>query len=226
LKGHLLIAGLLLCVITAGQDLFAEPAAPENVVTTDSLDLTVHSQGPQKSAALAMAMSIVLPGTGHEYLGRDQSAIIYLSADIASIFGFFFCSHYAQKLTTDADGYAWIHSGAQAPSSNTAYWNAVGSFMTTQQYNTVMDLNRTPDQKITSQSQTWHWDDQTSQDRFNTLLSTSHHFQVAGDFLLGAMVINRALAFIDVRAFTHDLRIQPRVSLSPQSVDVSFAGSF
>ena len=78
-----------------------------------------------------------------------------------------------------------------------------------------MDLNRTPSQKITSASQEWNWDDQSSQDRFNSLLSSSHKFQVIGDFLIGAMVINRALAFIDVRAYTRNLQIKPQVTRFP-----------
>ncbi len=173
-----------------------------------------------------MAASLILPGSGHEYLGRDRSALVYISADVAAIFGFFFCTHYSQKLTENAEGYAWLHSGAQAPASNTSYWNAVGSFWNTQAYNTVMDLNRTPSQKITSASQEWQWDDQSSQDRFNSLLSSSHKFQVIGDFMIGAMVINRALAFIDVRAYTRNLQIKPQVTLSPQSIDLSLSGLF
>jgi hypothetical protein len=134
--------------------------------------------------------------------------------------------NYSQKLTEDAEGYAWLHSGAQAPASNTAYWNAVGSFWNTQAYNTTMNLNRTPNLEITSPNQVWQWDDQSSQDRFNSLLSSSHKFQVVGDFMLGAMVINRALAFIDVRAYTRNLRIKPQVSISPQSIDLSLSASF
>jgi hypothetical protein len=44
--------------------------------------------------------------------------------------------------------------------------------------------------------------------------------------MLGAMVINRALAFIDVRAYTRNLRIKPQVSISPQSIDLSLSASF
>ena len=215
----------MLCGFPAWHHLQAEPVT-ETAVTTDSVDLFARTPGPQKSAALAMAASLILPGSGHEYLGRDQSALAYISADVAAIFGFFFCTNYSQKLTEDAEGYAWLHAGAQAPASNTAYWNAVGSFWNTQAYNTVMNLNRTPNQEITSPNQVWQWDDQSSQDRFNSLLSSSHKFQVIGDFMLGAMVINRALAFIDVRAYTRNLRIKPQVSLSPQSINLSLLASF
>ncbi len=225
MKSSIVVTFILLCGLLPWHDLQAEPVT-ETPVATDSVDLFAHTQEPQKSAALAMAASLILPGSGHEYLGRDQSALAYISVDVAAIFGFFFCMNYSQKLTEDAEGYAWLHSGAQAPVSNTAYWNAVGSFWNTQAYNTTMNLNRTPNLEITSPSQVWQWDDQSSQDRFNSLLSSSHKFQVVGDFMLGAMVINRALAFIDVRAYTRNLRIKPQVSISPQSIDLSLSASF
>ncbi len=193
--------------------------------TTDSLDLTTHIQGPQKSAALAMALSLILPGSGHEYLGRSQSGFNYITTDVALIFSYFLCAHYSQKLALDADGYAWIHSGAQASTYNTSYWSAVGSFLDVQDYNMVMNLNRTPGLEY-SASQGWNWDSPASQSTFNSILSSSHRLQVIGDFVLGGMIIDRALAFIDVRAYTRNLRIRPQISFSPQSLDFALAGSF
>jgi hypothetical protein len=221
---------LLFLALPVQHALSAEEAATpatETVVTTttDSLDLTPRAQGPQKSAVLAMAASLILPGSGHEYLGRTSAGFAYISADVAAIFGYFFCTHYSQKLALDATGYAWIHSGAQASSSNTAYWNAVGSFMDVQDYDLVMNLNRTPNLSYPA-NQGWNWDAPSSQNTFNSLLSSSHRVQVVGDFMLGALIINRALAFIDVRAYTRNLQIRPQIGFSPQSLDVSLAASF
>jgi len=193
--------------------------------TTDSLDLTTHAQGPKKSAALAMALSIILPGSGHEYLGRDRSGFNYITTDVVLIFSYFLCTHYSQKLALNAYGYAWIHSGAKASVNNSSYWSAVGSYLDVQDYNLVMNLNRTPGQEY-SAAQGWNWDSPSSQGTFNSILSSSHRLGVIGDFVLGGMIIDRVLAFIDVRAYTRNLQIRPQMSFSPQSLDFSLVGSF
>ncbi len=201
---------------------------PDNAVVTDSINLAGNATRLNKSPAIAMTASLILPGSGHQYLGRNTPALIYYSIDAAAIFGYFFCSQYAKKLAVDAAGYAWIHSGAQGSVTNAedSYWNNVGSFQSSADYNTVMDLNRTPNQKISDPNQVWHWDDQSSQDRFNALRNSSRKFEIVGSFLIGAMVLDRIVAFIDARAYTRHLEMKPQFSASRNSVDLGLSGSF
>ena len=210
----------------------------ENSVSTDSVDLFAPAKVHQKSTNLALAASLVLPGLGHQYLGRDRSALAYFSAEAVSIFALFFCNHYATKLAVDAGGYAWAHSGAQGPikDADDPYWKLVGDYMDVQEYNTAMDLNRTPDQKISNENQAWHWDDQSSLDRYNTIRSTARSFRIASTFFIGALVLDRVIAFIDIRTTTryHGIKsaenflekVQPQVNVTHSSVDLSLSGSF
>jgi hypothetical protein len=210
----------------------------ENVVTTDSVDLFSEHQGKEKSATLAMALSLLLPGTGHQYFERNRSALSFFTAEAVGIFGFFFCNHYAKKLASNAAGYAWVHSGAQGPitSADDNYWKQVGSYMDIQDYNNTQDLNRTPQDKFTDPSQVWHWDDKSSQDRFNSILSSSRTFGIASSFFIGALVLDRIIAFIDIRTATRNRGVKqtgftlsslyPMVSISPSSMDLRLQGLF
>lgn len=210
----------------------------ENVVTTDSVDIFSEHQEKEKSATLAMALSLLLPGSGHQYLERNRSALTYFTAEALAIFGYFFCDHYAKKQALNAAGYAWIHAGAQGPvtSADDFYWKQVGSYMDIQDYNNTQDLNRTPAEKFTDESQVWHWDDKSSQDRFNSIMSSSRTFGVASSFFIGALVLDRIIAFIDVRSATRNRGIkrtglaaptlQPIVSFSSSSLDLALRGSF
>ena len=62
----------------------------ENAFTTDSVDLFTERQGPKRSPTLSMAASLLLPGSGHQYLERNRSALAYFSADALAFFAFFF----------------------------------------------------------------------------------------------------------------------------------------
>jgi hypothetical protein len=210
----------------------------ENSVTTDSINLFSADTSAHKSPTLAMAASLLLPGLGHEYIGRERSALAYFSVEAASIFAFFFCTHYANKVALDAAGYAWVHSGATGSikDADDPYWKLVGNFIDVQEYNSYMDLNRSPEQKITDEAQAWHWDDKSSQDRFNALRSTSRSLRIASTFFIGALVLDRVVAFIDIRSATRyrgiqsaglfPCNLQPQVNVTPQSVDLSLVGSF
>lgn len=193
--------GVCLLALLSGRA--AVLVATEPTVTTDSVDLFSEKQGPRKSPAVALASTLILPGSGHQYLERNRSALLYLTADAAWIFGYFFCSRAAGKTAVDAAGYAWIHAGALGTitGADDPYWRLVGNFMDTQEYNTVMELNRTPEKKITDESRLWHWDDKSSQNRYNALRSTSRTFGIVSSFFLGALVLDRVAAFIDIRSY-------------------------
>lgn len=231
---HISLLLLLLC-------LWKGVPAQENVISTDSVD--IFSEGPQggesrKSPTLAMTVSLLLPGSGHQYFERNRSALAYFTAEAAAVFGFFVCRHYSGKLAADAMGYAWIHSGARGAVADVDdnYWQAVGKFMDVREYNTVMDLNRTPDKKISDETRVWHWDDKSSQDDYNAIRSSSRTFHVASSFFIGAMVVNRVVAFIHIRTATRSRGVQrtglsvaslrPCVMLSPSAIDLRLTGDF
>jgi hypothetical protein len=230
------------CLLVSGALLWNSPAAQvtvENTISTDSVDIFSEGQSEGKSPTIAIAASLILPGSGHQYLERNRSALAYFSAEAIAIFALVFCDHYAKKFALDATGYAWVHAGAQGTvtsDANDTYWKAVGRFMDTQEYNNIMDLNRTPEKKISLPGQIWHWDDKSSQDAYNNLRASSRSYHVASSFFIGAMVLNRVIAFIDIRNESRNrgikrtgfapVTITPILSGSLHSIDLSFRGSF
>jgi hypothetical protein len=232
----LFAASLVVCAAACGT-----PAATLGNATrtsTDSVDLFRPDVNAGKSPALAMAASIILPGVGHQYLDRNHAALAYLSVEAVSIFSFLFCDLYANKTAQDAAGYAWIHAqaGGTMHNADDYRWKLVGSFMDVQEYNNVMDLNRSPEKKITDESQAWYWDDVSSKDRFNAIRATSRSYRIISNFFIGAMVLNRVVAFIDIRTTSRNKGIKssafvphdftPIVFATPNSLDFALSGSF
>jgi hypothetical protein len=231
---------LIPCILFSGALLWNNLAAQVTVpngISTDSVDIFSEHQQEDKSPTIAIAASLVLPGSGHQYFNLDRSALVYFSAEAAAIFAFVFCDHYANKLALDATGYAWIHSGARGSVNDITdtYWQAVGEFMDVQDYNNVMDLNRTPQKKISTTDRIWHWDDKSSQDAYNAVRSSSRSYRVASSFFIGAMVLNRVIAFINIRAVSRNRTIKrtgatsfditPILSASPSSITLTLSGS-
>ncbi|MBN2037771.1 MAG: hypothetical protein JW768_13600 [Chitinispirillaceae bacterium] len=232
---------VLLAAVITGSALLLPSLAQEiteSTITTDSVDLFSGTRLGQKSAKAAMAASLLVPGSGHHYLQRNRSALAFITADAASFFAVFICRHYAGRLAQDAAGYAWIHAGAHNKISDADdyYWKLVGNFMDVDEYNTVMDLNRTPEDKITDPNLRWYWDDESSQEYFNSLRTKSRGYRIASSFFLGALILDRIIAFIDIRTYSRKssikrgtlsaLDIIPRFEATPLSIQCSFNGSF
>jgi hypothetical protein len=235
----------ILCMMLSGACLWHSSSAQvvvENAIATDSVDIfSEPGADAVKSPTLAMVSSLILPGSGHHYYERNRSALAYLSAETALVFGFFFCNHYAKNLAMDAAGYAWMHAGAQGDikSADDPYWKKVGKYMDVQDYNSAVDLDRLGyGNKITGENQYWRWDSEESKNRFNSLLSSSRLFHIVSSFCIGALVLDRIVAFIDIRTvtrnngtkqtgtFSRSITVRPGVSVSPSSIDLRLSCAF
>jgi hypothetical protein len=217
-------------------------ALPTDAIATDSVDIfSEPAAGTVKSPTFAMVSSLILPGTGHHYCERNRSALVYFSAEAALIFGFFFCNHYAKNLAVDAAGYAWIHAGARGAiqSADDSYWKKVGKYMDVHDYNAAVDLDRLDyANKITGEDRFWRWDSEDSKERFNSLLSASRLFHIVSSFCIGALVLDRMIAFIDIRTFTRNygtkrtgpssrgITVRPAIAVSPISFNVGLSCVF
>ena len=170
-------------------------------IVTDSVDVFTADAAPQKSVSLAMIADLALPGLGHYYYGEKKSAFGFFLADVLSIFGVAGCYSYANQLETSSHTYALIYANTQGGSGATDYyWTLVGQYNDADYYNSIMDLNRTPQNKILAENLQWRWADDTYRQRYQDYRHSAMNFRVAGNFFIGAMVLNRVLAFVDMRA--------------------------
>ena len=177
----------------------------EDTVATESIDLFAAPQEKQP-ATLAMIASLVVPGLGHEILGRPQQALAYFAADAAFIFAMAYAERSSRMLFANAKTYAFLHANATGGTgANDYYWEKVGQFMDAEEYNRVLELNRTEDissKKYVQDSLQWRWDDESSQQEYNKIRRASTRYHIVSSFFIAAMVIDRIVAFLDVRMAT------------------------
>ena len=182
--------------------------AEERQETAITLDLFKVDSTPSYTKPVALGASLLLPGAGHHFINRDKSALVYITADLLSLSAFLLFNHYASNTMQQAVGYAGQHSGAQGAVTDEEHWTLVGNFLGSDDYNNAIDLNReSASKKITSAASSWYWDDISSQKQFNTMRDQSRSYGVISSFFLGAMILNRIVAFVDVRNTTKKLQI-------------------
>ncbi|HEX3019406.1 MAG TPA: hypothetical protein VHP36_03850 [Chitinispirillaceae bacterium] len=204
-------------------------------ITTDTV--AVFEQPEQsvksiKSAKLAMLASAVVPGIGQQYIGKKRSALVFLGCDIISLFGAVFLEKYSRQLEDDAHGYAALHAGVDVRGKDERFWTAVGRFNNMKEYYQNLKLDRQDELLYTNESMSWNWENgelqsEQYQKTYNDFRDDSRKIHIASSVFIGAMIINRIISIVDIRASTKYKTLNKVVSLKVQptfSSDFSTAG--
>jgi hypothetical protein len=181
----------------------------EGGVSTDTIDVFSKNTKPEKSGVLAMCASLVLPGLGQQYLGQNNRALAYFSAEALFVAGAFFCDHYSRRLTQSARAYAWEHANVTGGSgADGQFWQDVGNYDQSDGSNQSISKGYNNQQELIYRSQEhdyltpnlqWQWDDPLNRKKYGDFLKRSTGYKVASSFFLGALVLDRLVSFVDAR---------------------------
>lgn len=201
-------------------------------MTTDTISVFEQEEQSErsiKSARLAMLASAAFPGVGQQYLGKSKSALVFFGMEVLSIFGAVFLEKYSRQLENDAHGYAALHAGVDVSGKDERFWTAVGRFAEVNEYNSDIMLNRDNEHVYNSESMNWKWEngelsDEQYQKRYNNFRDASRKIHTAASICIGAMIINRVISIVDIRASTrYKARQQENLSFK---VTPSFSSDF
>jgi hypothetical protein len=197
-------------------------------ITTDTIDIfsAEREQSKQPSSRAAIALSLLVPGLGHQYTDRPTSALAYLTFDALSLVGVLFFERYSRQLESDARGYASTYAGAHAAIKDSRFWQIVGAYNSSSEYNNEVLLAREQDELYyNNEDYTWAWISDDLRKGFNTRRNNSRKFHIASAFCIGAMVIDRVIAFVDVRAATRYkvTSVHTSISVDPVNSKTSIA---
>jgi hypothetical protein len=173
----------------------------EDDIVTGVVSFVDASPGSEKSIVAAMALSAALPGMGHYYLDKPTGAFVYLSVDLASIFGAVLFHALAGQRERDARSYAAHAAGIERPRDGEAYWRDVGKFMDAAEYNESVELSRGGGELYDDPASWWRWGDGGQKSEYNDLRQKARNMRVASSFFIGALVANRVVSVVDLRVF-------------------------
>jgi hypothetical protein len=110
----------------------------------------------------------------------------------------------------------------------------MGRFMDSEEYNRIMELNRTPEDKYVETRLRWRWPDEAYMEQYQSLRETATRWELVGTAFLAGMVLNRVVSFVDVRLASKyrgvrghaTLRVHPHYSPLASAAGLQLRGSF
>jgi hypothetical protein len=217
-----LCAILLLCAAVATPR--AQIVVEEDIVT-DSVDVFATREQDERTSGLVLLQSLILPGLGHYSLGYKNKALGYFLAEAAFLFGALYTNASSGRLQSSsrefAARYAWVEGGSGA---NEQFWQDITYADGSEGYNRSQELNRAPEEKYLSDNLQWRWPDESYRDHYEQLREGATRFRVASTFMIGAMVLNRAVSFVMVRRETRHKGIRSMARASSFGSQLSVRG--
>jgi hypothetical protein len=165
-----------------------------------------------------MALSLLVPGLGHQYTDRSSSALAYLTVDVLSIAGMIFFERFSRQYESNARSFAALYADADASIKNEKFWQYVAAFNSSTEYNNTARLARLEkDEYYNQENYQWKWTSEDLRNEFNSRRNSSRKLHIASAFCIGAMVLDRVIAFVDVRAATRYrlTKVQTSFSIDP-----------
>jgi hypothetical protein len=191
-----------------------------------------QSQITTGTTIAAIAGNIVLPGLGHAIIGNKRKANYYLLGDMLLSCGVLFSGLYSSRPVYEASKYfAYEHAYASLKVTDQKYWEDIGDYSSTEQYNEEMGrIYRTTARDYTDPSVYWRWDDipysyldgqTSSRTKYREMRKQEaderNNKRIVGNIMWGlvaGMVVDRIVSTVDL-----GLSMRKKASL-PVSVNV------
>ncbi|MBN1307650.1 MAG: hypothetical protein JXA18_07030 [Chitinispirillaceae bacterium] len=198
-----------------------------DAVSTDTIDLFKQQHPTEKKyGKLPLWSTLLVPGSGHQLIGRPKSALGYISTDVVSLFGAIFFNRYGKKMIDNSRVYASLYAGVTVSANDELYWQAVGNFNDYYDFHRNMKLVRDSDKLYSDQSYFWSWEDEAFRKEFFSMQKFAKQLSTVSSFFIGAMVLNRIIAFIDLRSIMKNSRYSNNgdIYFRPYTTDRSSSG--
>jgi len=174
------------------------------VLNTESLikpEITSEISKSNKSPAVALLLSLVLPGSGHYYLDRMDVGKYFLGVDGVGWLGLISMNVYGDAVQDDARSYSAIHADIYNPGNkDDDFYTNIGN------YNSVYDYNN---QKLTlgeynllysPQQNYWNWDNTANRNFYESQRKKSERIYnnriVFSSLLIANRIVSGISAFL------------------------------
>jgi hypothetical protein len=96
-----------------------------------------------------------------------------------------------------------MYADADASIKSEKFWQYVAAFNSSADYNNTARLARLEkDDYYNQENYQWRWGSEDLRKEFNSRRNNARKLHIASAFCIGAMVLDRVIAFVDVRAAT------------------------
>lgn len=119
----------------------------------------LRQNAEKKSVGKAFFFSLLLPGSGQYYMGRNTAAGVFFAAEVFSLVGLLANNAYSDFLVKEYRTFAVHHAGVQKSGKDHQYWSDIGKYDDIYAYNE----QRRKDRNFAvlydeNQENYWSWD--------------------------------------------------------------------
>jgi hypothetical protein len=180
-----------------------------DAISTDTVDIfntknIASGQVPQGISWL----SFILPGSGHQYIGRFNKALGFISLDIFAITGAVFFRNYSKQLTKNYKAFATQYADVTASAKDDFFWQTIGNYDNYADYDQTLALVREDENSFGNKDYLWRWQDGDFRKEYVNLQKKAKKFTTISSFFIGTLVLNRIISFIDIRSTLKNSRFK------------------
>jgi hypothetical protein len=154
----------------------------------------VQHERESKSVALAVVLSLILPGAGEWYASDFQAAKYFLVADGTFWMTYAAFEYRGNWLREDARLFATEHAGASFANKDDQFLVNLGLYSSVAEYNQARLRDREFNQLYDSEGYHWQWDTDANRLRLKDLRVNSDQMYQDAKFAIGALVVNRLIS--------------------------------
>ena len=147
----------------------------------------------------ALIRSLIMPGWGQYVLGAHKTARKMVLVETGLWLSYFVTRGATGWYQQDYRAFAALHAGVAYPLKLDIYYYRLGQYDSIYEYNQVQLRQRyISDIYRLDGEYDWQWDDTANRERYNDLRRASLLAAKGASFIVGGMVVNRAVAAIHV----------------------------
>lgn len=155
------------------------------------------------SRKAAVIRSIAIPGWGQQYLGKTKTARKFYISEAGIVIGMLVSSGLADSRQSDYRSFAAENAGADFAEKPDIYYVRIGSYDNIHEYNATMLRDRQLDAMYQpGTGNDWDWNSAASRTQFREIRKASKSWAKISTFLIGGMLLNRAVSAVHVLFLT------------------------
>lgn len=193
----------------------------------------------KKNPALAILYSMLIPGMGELYANSYESGKYFTISDgvLWSVFTGF--TIYGNQQESNYKSFAESRAGVKVDGKDADYFANVGAYLSLDDYNTSMELNRRFENTYKALTHYWKWSGDDQRKEYRSMWTSSESAFTNVRFVVGALILNRVISAINavrlVSAYNKNLAQEMSWNVSvgvenhpslPSSITFNFVKAF
>jgi hypothetical protein len=156
-----------------------------------------------KDRKKAFLRSLILPGAGEYYLGKNTLAKTFFATEVTLWLSYFAFRQYSKWLRDDALAFAVTHSGANIEGKPSQFFVDIGNYIDIYEYNDFKLRFGEVEKVYDEGNYFWSWDRDNNRRRFENMRIASDRALNRSTFVIGAVLANHLISAIHASWQTH-----------------------